>query len=294
MTGGIGETMEEQVRGEIRRFVLESELNRFPSSEARYFDEPLVGIAAADDPLFTEYKRIIGPFHLTPREIMADDGESSLPASVICWVLPIATRTLESNRREVLRPSREWAQTRSFGEQFNAALRRHMVSWLNEQGYRAVAPQLSPLWRELTDPHAGIASSWSERHAAYAAGLGTFSLNDALITPRGIAHRLGSIVTDLYLRPDKRPYPERRHNCLYYREGTCGICICRCPAGALSRQGHDKLKCRTYVYEELPRTVGELYGVPQTGCGLCQTKVPCSERIPPGSPRFNGMKGGGK
>jgi len=45
----------------------------------------------------------------------------------------------------------------------------------------------------------GPASSWSERHAAYAAGLGTFSLNDALITPKGIAHRLGSA--------DYRSYP---------------------------------------------------------------------------------------
>jgi len=58
--------MEQRVREEIRRFVQESEENRFPGRGERYFDEPLVGYAAADDPLFAEYKRTIGPFHQTP------------------------------------------------------------------------------------------------------------------------------------------------------------------------------------------------------------------------------------
>ena len=39
--------MEQRIREEIRRFVLESEENRFPGSGERYFDEPLVGYAAA-------------------------------------------------------------------------------------------------------------------------------------------------------------------------------------------------------------------------------------------------------
>jgi epoxyqueuosine reductase QueG len=278
--------MDELVRGEIRRFVAESPEGRFPESGERYFDEPLVGFAAADDPLFADYKRIIGDFHLTPAEIMTGTlgSEGGEPATVICWVLPVTRKTRESNRRESRLPSREWAQTRSRGEQLNALLRRHLVGWLADRGYRAVAPQLSPVWQEYADTPAGIASSWSERHAAYAAGLGTFSLNDALITPRGIAHRLGSVVTDLILAPSERPYPDRRHNCLFFREGTCGLCIGRCPVGALSPQGHDKARCREFVYGEAPRAVGDLYGVPATGCGLCQTGVPCEAAIPPDSP----------
>ena len=39
--------------------------------------------------------------------------------------------------------------------------------------HTAVAPQLAATWLELTGTPVGIASSWSERHAAYAAGLGT-------------------------------------------------------------------------------------------------------------------------
>ena len=63
--------MEQTIIEEIRRFAAESPANRFPDSTERYFDEPLVGFAAADDPLFTDYKRIIGDFHLTPRELVA-------------------------------------------------------------------------------------------------------------------------------------------------------------------------------------------------------------------------------
>src|SRR6185369_8338129 len=110
--------MEERIRAEIRKFVLESPLNRFPDSNEPYFDEPLVGFAAAGDPLFADYKRIIGEFHRTPLEVMADSlGGDSPAASVISWVLPITRATRESNRPERLYPSLAWARTRSFGEQ---------------------------------------------------------------------------------------------------------------------------------------------------------------------------------
>ena len=277
--------MELKIIEEIRRFADDSPANRFPDDGGRYFDEPLVGFVAADDPLFTDYKRIIGAFHLTPQELAeaAPGGAACRPATVICWVLPVTRPTRESNRRESRYPSRAWAMTRSFGEEFNKALRLRMVAWLTGLGQRAFAPQYSPAWQEFADTPVGIASAWSERHAAYAAGLGTFSLNDGLITPKGIAHRLGSVITDLPLAPTPRIYPDHRHNCLWYREGTCGACIGRCPVGAITREGgHDKPRCRELVYGEAPRAVGELYGVPQTGCGLCQTKVPCEGCIPPG------------
>ena len=62
--------MEQVIRDEIKRFVLESPDNRFPESDRPYFEEPVIGFAAADDPLFSEYKKVIGKFHLTPAEVM--------------------------------------------------------------------------------------------------------------------------------------------------------------------------------------------------------------------------------
>lgn len=276
--------MKQLIIDEIRRFVKEDRRNYFPDSDQPYFEEPLVGFVSANDPLFLQYKTIIGDFHLTPQEIIDQSvgSKSWQSASVICWVLPITTATKMTNRVATIYPSKEWSQTRSYGEKFNVSLRLHIVDYLISKGYHAVAPQLSPVWKKFEKTPVGIASSWSERHAAYAAGLGTFSLNDALITSKGIAHRLGSIITDVVIPPSKQIYSDYRANCLFYREQSCRACISRCPVGALSINGHDKRKCYEYVYGTLPAEVGEFYQVPETGCGLCQTKVPCEGQIPKG------------
>jgi epoxyqueuosine reductase QueG len=275
--------MEQLIRDEIRRFVLESPDNRFPDSRP-YFDEPLVGFAAADDPLFTQYKTIIGEFHMTPAEIMEDTygpgvGKAS---TVICWILPITRETRESNRGAELIPSLDWALTRSHGERFNTLLRMHLVELFRYLGVQAVAPLLSGMWRPVKETPVGMASTWSERHAAYAAGLGTFSLSDGLITEKGIAHRCGSVITREVIPPTLRSYSDPWSNCLYFREGGCCLCIPRCPVGAISRQGHDKDKCQEYVYGTLRNSAGQLYDIMETGCGLCQTRVPCESCIPPG------------
>lgn len=275
--------MEQIIRDEIAGFVRESPDNRFPEGGAPFFDEPLIGFASAKDPLFEQFKQIIGDFHLTPAEIMRNSygpavGEAE---TVICWILPISRRTRESNRREEQTPSREWALTRSSGEQFNTLLRMYVVDLLRQIGALAVAPLLSGMWSPIRQEPAGLASTWSERHAAYVAGLGTFSLSDGLITERGIAHRCGSVITDARITPTPRTARSHQSNCLYFSEGSCGRCIRRCPAGAISHQGHDKEKCREYVYETLRSSIGQAFGIMESGCGLCQTGVPCESCIPP-------------
>lgn len=266
--------MDEALRGEIARFVREDPGNR-RAEGGPYFDAAVVGVAAADDPLFGAYKDVIGPFHRTPRELLPG------AASVISWVLPIARPVRESNRRERELPSDAWARTRSLGERFNSALRRHVVAWLAGRGHAAVAPVLSPEWRQLDDTPVGFASTWSERHAAYAAGLGSFSLNDALITVHGIAHRLGSVVTSLPLRPTSGGRPGLRDHCRFYDDAACTVCIDRCPVGAITPAGHDKARCNAYLEGVIKPAVAERAGAPIPGCGLCQTRVPCESRIPP-------------
>ena len=79
--------MKQRVVDEIARFVTESSANRLPDSSSPYFDTPLTGFSAANDPLFTSYKKIIGDFHLTPAELFNGEfGEQSLPGTVISCI----------------------------------------------------------------------------------------------------------------------------------------------------------------------------------------------------------------
>jgi epoxyqueuosine reductase QueG len=270
----------------IRPFVVANQFNRIAGlDDATIFDEPLVGIADGDDPLFAELKTVIAPTHLTPREALAaglgkDAADLPQRLSVVSWILPISAATRRSNRRCTRQPSRRWAYTRWYGEMFNEALRRHVVHMLTDPGCPTVAPVLESYFaveKASTDPKAPY-SNWSERHVAYAAGLGSFSLNDGLITERGIAHRCGSVVTTVPLPPSHRT-PGLRSNCLHFATGKCMVCATRCPVGAITEHGHDKQKCREYTDRELSK-LKKRYNVGVAGCGLCQTGVPCEFHNP--------------
>jgi len=122
-------------------------------------------------------------------------------------------------------------------------------------------------------------SNWSERHAAHAAGLCTFGLCGGLITARGKAMRAGSVVAKIEMEPTPRPYADHRAYCLFFAKGTCGKCIDRCPARAITEAGHDKEKCRHHLVRAR-RHVKKTYGFEGYGCGLCQVSVPCEAQIP--------------
>jgi epoxyqueuosine reductase len=268
----------------IGKFVQESSSSRRKLDGGRYFDSPLVGFASANDPLFKQYKKIIGRFHFTPQDIFdLTFGKSNRKKelSVISWVLPICEDTRKANRKEDKYPSLIWSHTRYFGEPFNVKLRNHVVSLLKQRGYKAVAPTNSPYFKHhMHSSKVGFTSNWSERHAAYACGLGTFGFCDGFITPKGKAMRLGTVVTDLVLKPSDKPYPHHHANCLYYFNKTCKVCAKRCPSGAITSSGHDKDKCYDFMHNVCRPAKMVEYGVEITGCGLCQTKVPCEFQIP--------------
>lgn len=275
------------IRHFVETFVADSPENRLHRLDnTAIFGPPLVDFASGDDTLFQRYKELIGPFHLTPRELLeaslsadADPHLSLERVSVICWVLPIAKSVRAANARCRTEPAPAWSDTKYDGERFNNTLRAAVVSFLEENGCFAVAPSLSPLFRLCIDERVGWTSNWSERHALFAAGLGTFSLSDGFITPRGIAMRCGSVVVDLDLPPAARRYRSFTQNCPFFIDRSCGACIRRCPAGAVTAEGHDKSRCFAYLNETLAHT-GERYGSNPLACGLCQTRVPCESRIP--------------
>ncbi|MFH1057657.1 MAG: hypothetical protein V1797_03120 [Pseudomonadota bacterium] len=248
------------------------------------FTEVLVGFAAGDDPLFAEYKRHIGEFFWRPEEAFAlaypGDPAPAGELSVISWILPQPAYTRAENAAENIYCSERWARCRLYGEQFNAWLRGEVVRSLGEAGHPALAPMLLPQWRMQESVDYSYASTWSERHAAYAAGLGTFGLCDGLITAKGKAMRTGSVIVRARLTPSRRPYTGIHDYCLFYSQGTCGKCIPRCPMNALSDQGHDKIKCSRHTRGSGKEHNQEQFGLSIEGCGLCQVGVPCEDHIP--------------
>jgi epoxyqueuosine reductase QueG len=275
------------IEGLVRDFLDNSPENTLGNpARDKAFEQAIVGFSRGDDPLYEKYKEVVGPFHWTPSEIFASTFPgNAAPAgelTVIAWAVAHNSLTKEDNRRETFYPSERWARARIFGEEVNAKLRRHVAGALEAQGYAAVAPALSPRWeRKLSDQYV-FASTWSERHAAYASGLGTFGLCDGLITPLGKAVRVGSVIARIRIPPTPRPYKNHQAYCLFHSRGICKKCISRCPAGALSEAGHDKKKCRTHVRPVSEDYVKAHYGFDGYGCGLCQTGVPCESRIPLG------------
>ncbi len=253
-------------------------------SGEKAWEEPLVGFSRGDDPLYRQCKDHIGEFFWLPEEIFnltfPENPAKASELAVVCWILPQTQATRKENAAQKTFASERWARSRLYGEQFNRLLRAKVAEVLCQQGLPAVSPQMAPQWSFQKSERHVWASNWSERHAAHISGLGTFGLCDGLITPKGKAVRVGSVVVRAELPPTPRPYADHRAWCLFYSHGICGKCITRCPVGALSEKGHDKVLCREHVMVRAEEYNQKTYGLKIEGCGLCQVGVPCASRIP--------------
>ncbi len=244
----------------MEEFTRTSPLNRVVDlPNLQIFASPLVGVASTADPIFHTLREpeVIGPHHYLPQKWLPGSH------SVISFFLPFSAAVRTSNREEGL-PSREWLYGRIEGQAFVGALCARLVEKLQQRGYQALAPALDPRFAVVNRR-----SNWSERHVAYIAGLGTFSLNRSLITKQGSAGRIGSVVTNLELPATSRYYTGIEENCSH-----CGVCIRRCPPHAISKTGKDHALCSAYLDGVLERFA------PRYGCGKCQTAVPCEAGIP--------------
>lgn len=258
----------------------------FPFTGERIFDKPLVGFVRGDDPIFHEYKKIIGPHHWTPEEWIAlQAADNGVPApkasdlSVVSFIMPITEKTRTDNAAMAEWPAERWAQTRLLGEMFSQVMVREIVTYLMGRNVLSIAPDVTNLMRKQRYPVVGWASPWSHRHVAYAAGLGTWGMHDFLITDKGAAHRCGSFIVNLKLQPNATR-PENIHaNCLHYSGVKCLKCATKCPVKAIREVGHDKEECFKRVSKTL-KYCNQNYHIFIYGCGLCSVGTPCESRNP--------------
>lgn len=237
------------------------------------FEQPIIGFASAEDKLFERYKEteVIGPVFLSPEEWLSG------AKTVAAFFFPFSEAVRSSNRETSDQPSTLWLYGRIEGQQFLNAYMEELQRQLAGDGIRTCVPGLDERFKksieqisekDRDDFH--VDSSWSERHAAYACGLGTFGISRGLITERGMAGRITSIIIDEELDPTKRPYTEIYEFCI-----RCGACAVRCPAGAISVEyGKNNVVCNRFLNK-----TKEQYS-PRYGCGKCQVGVPCESGLP--------------
>ena len=241
--------------------------------ETVLYDTPLIGFASADDELFERFRRkeVIGANFMGPHEWLPE------AKTVISFFLPISETVRKSNLADATDPSKEWLYARIEGQEFigryMAAIKKH----LEEKGISACVPSSDErfgLKIEFTvegfRPAFHADSKWSERHAAYACGLGTFGLSRGLITEKGMAGRFASIIVSEPFEPTPRKYTGIDDYCI-----KCGACIRKCPVNAISlKHGKNNLQCHRHV-EKMKKKYS-----PRYGCGKCQVGVPCEARCP--------------
>jgi len=236
-----------------------------------FYDEPLFGVASADDPLFFRYKNE-GIVH---EEMLLPDDWLPGAKSIISFFLPFSEPVRVSNRKMTDLASDEWFHARIEGQMMMDHFGKYVCQLLEKEGYRAVYPAADPRFHWIGNS----ASNWSERHAAYAAGLGTFGLSKGLITKKGMAGRFGSVITDAILPATEREYSNPFEYCI-----MCGKCQIMCPAGAIDinrgiLEGKNHSDCQLFQRARRQPPHGPNQRI-RYGCGKCQVNVPCETCIP--------------
>jgi epoxyqueuosine reductase QueG len=147
---------------------------------------------------------------------------------------------------------------------------QRVARFLSERGYDAAGfDPGAGFYHEAGKAPLRFAGDISHKHTAVACGLGTFGLNNLVLSPRwGPRIRLATVLTSAELSPS---IANQGNTCL---AGECLRCVEICPVGALEgwegqydpKQGWamDKRRCYDYIF-------GTLKG---QRCGLCIMACP--------------------
>lgn len=265
-----------ELRKMVASYLEESEENYVKEQDAiepkltgmRIFDVPIIAFKNADDPLFARCKQpqVVGPHFMLPHEWLPSAH------TVISCFFPFNKQVKTSMRQTSALPTPEWLHARYEGQIFLNNFARWLRSQLEKAGSGSLVPtQDERFYKGSQVSHkTRFTSNWSERHVGFVCGLGTFGISGGLITSKGMAGRLCSVITEAYFEPDVRVYHEVYQYCI-----QCGACVRRCPANAVTlEKGKYHPPCGARLDEMKSRFA------PRYACGLCQTGVPCESRIP--------------
>jgi hypothetical protein len=103
----------------IKDFINQSPENTLRNrGNEKAWEDPLVGFSNGDDPIYQQYKELVGTFHWTPLEIFSltfpSSKVSAKDLTVISWILPQTEASKSDNRKETVYPSERWARAQCF------------------------------------------------------------------------------------------------------------------------------------------------------------------------------------
>ncbi|MFO8088691.1 MAG: hypothetical protein R6U13_02550 [Desulfatiglandaceae bacterium] len=248
----------EFVREKINNFILK----RQEAEGAVRWKKPLVAFADAADPMFSKLKEAVSPTHALPGDLLPGAG------TVIVYFIPFVREIALSNSRGRI-ASEKWAEAYVATNKLIRDMNDHLALLLEGFGYMCAV--LPPTHNFDTTR---LISDWSHKHVAYVAGLGAFGRHKLLITSEGCCGRLGSLVTTAVIPATARTTEVA---CLHEYNGTCGVCMNKCPCGALTADGFDRQRCYRVLLENAE--IYEHLGLADV-CGKCCCVTPCSFKNP--------------
>ena len=222
--------------------------------------KPIVRFADANHPGFARLQQIVTPEHHLPQDFLSESK------NVLSWFLPFQLQVGRNNLEGSL-SSAQWADAYLVTNEMAAWINQQLVSYIREELESDAAIPQDAGMISMENPR----SRWSQRHVAYLAGQGTFGKNNMLISDVGSVGRYFSIVTTLETATDE---PRTQERCLWKRDGSCGLCMARCEAGALTEDGFDRFRCLAQCLVNMERYPGA------DVCGKCTVELPCSYAIP--------------
>ncbi|MBZ3935014.1 epoxyqueuosine reductase [Methanimicrococcus blatticola] len=249
----------------ITKEIIQSETEEFiedycrRNNISRIWQTPLIRYADAFHPEIRALQTIVIENHRMPEEILSD------PTVILAYYLPFIPGVAKSNIGGGL-ASECWAKAYQETYKLSKELNNRLIQLITDAGHRAAFPADASSFDENV-----LKSRWSHRHIAKVAGLGTFGINQMLITENGCCGRYYTIVTDL---PFEANAPLQEENCLYKSKEKCGVCVKHCFSGALTTERFDRHKC----YETTLRNAAIYDG--SEICGKCVVGLPCSFKKP--------------
>jgi epoxyqueuosine reductase QueG len=269
---------------ECRRFLHCSTGDRFlREDKSAMYDDVLIGYQSADHPIFNKIQEII-PEHLNPLDFMSEfsNGNSveKRDLSVISFSFIFNKKTIEENSLQESYPSFYWYKSTDLFPEFTMVFREFIKEYLDSRRIRHFFPATEKEKYRIVWKNGIKYSTWSERHIAYACGLGSFGLHGALITEKGCAHRLMSMIVDRKAQRYSEPDLPWNKNCLSANNIKCGECINRCPVDSISIAGRSVINCIKHESIENKEASKRMFGYEMEACGLCMSGVPCSMKNP--------------